>query len=114
MAKVASQTSVPIAAGERLTTKQEFARVVEAKAASILQLNVARAGGLLESKKIAAIGEAFGAQIAPHCYNGPIGLAANIQLATCSPNFLILESIRDLTGFHADLLTARSRGRTAT
>ena len=56
----------------------------------------ARAGGLLEGKKIAAMAEAFGAQIAPHCYNGPIGAAANIQLATCSPNFLILEAIRRL------------------
>jgi L-alanine-DL-glutamate epimerase-like enolase superfamily enzyme len=104
MAKVASQTTIPIATGERLTTKYEFARLLEAKAASILQLNLGRAGGLLEGKKIASIGEAFGAQIAPHCYNGPIGMAANIQLATCSPNFLILESIRDLTGFYAELL----------
>ncbi len=104
MAKVARQTSIPIAAGERLTTKAEFSRVLEAKAASIIQLNVGRAGGLLEGKKIAAIAEAFGAQIAPHLYNGPIGGAANVQLATCSPNFLILESIRDWSGFHAELL----------
>ena len=106
MAKVARQTSIPIAAGERLTTKAEFARILEAKAASILQLNLARAGGLLEGKKIASMAEAFGAQIAPHLYNGPIGGAANIQLAACSPNFLILEGIRDWGGFHADLLVS--------
>ena len=104
MAKVASQTSIPIAAGERLTTKAEFARLLEAKAVSIVQLNLARAGGLLEGKKIAAIAEAFGAQIAPHLYNGPIGGAANVQLAACSPNFLIMEGIRDWGGFHAELL----------
>jgi len=104
MAKVAHQTSIPIAAGERLTTKAEFARVLEAKAASIIQVNLARAGGLLEGKKIASIAEAFGAQIAPHLYNGPIGGAANIQLAAASPNFLILEGIMDWSGFHADLL----------
>ncbi|MEO6652689.1 MAG: mandelate racemase/muconate lactonizing enzyme family protein [Ilumatobacteraceae bacterium] len=105
MAQVAAQSSVPIATGERLTTKYEFARVLEARAASIIQLNLSRAGGLLEGKKIAALAEAFGAQIAPHCYNGPIGLAANIQLAACSPNFLVLESIMDNSGFHAELLT---------
>ena len=105
MAQVAAQSTVPIATGERLTTKYEFARVLEARAASIIQLNLGRAGGLLEGKKIAALAEAFGAQIAPHCYNGPIGLAANMQLATCSPNFLIIESIMDNSGFHADLLT---------
>jgi L-alanine-DL-glutamate epimerase-like enolase superfamily enzyme len=104
MAKVAAQTTIPVAAGERLTTKYEFTRLLEAKAASIVQLNLARAGGLLEGKKIAGIAEAFGAQIAPHCYNGPIGLAANIQLATCSPNFLILEMIRDGGGFHRELV----------
>lgn len=104
MATVAGRTTIPIAAGERLTTKYEFARLLEARAVSIVQLNLARAGGLLEGKKIAALAEAFGAQIAPHCYNGPIGLAANIQLATCSPNFLILESIGDCSGFHAELL----------
>lgn len=104
MAQVARQSTVPIATGERLTTKYEFARLLEARAASIVQPNVARVGGLLEAKKITAIAEAFGAQIAPHCYNGPIGLAANVQLATCSSNFLIIESIRDNSGFHAELL----------
>ncbi len=104
MAEVARSTSIPIAAGERLTTKYEFARYLEARAISIVQLNLGRAGGLLEGKKIASIAEAFGAQIAPHCYNGPIGLAANIQLAACSPNFLILESIGVCDGFHAELL----------
>ena len=105
MAQVAAQSSVPIATGERLTTKYEFARILEARAAAIVQLNLGRAGGLLEGKKIAALAEAFGAQIAPHCYNGPIGLAANVQLATCSPNFLVIESIMDNSGFHAELLT---------
>jgi L-alanine-DL-glutamate epimerase-like enolase superfamily enzyme len=104
MAKVARQSSIPIAAGERLTTKAEFTRLLEAKAVSIVQLNLARAGGLLEGKKIASIAEAFGAQIAPHLYNGPIGGAANVQLAACSPNFLILESVQDWSGIHADLL----------
>ena len=110
MAKVAAQSPVPIATGERLTTKYEFARLLEARAASIIQPNLGRAGGLLEGKKIAAIAEAFGAQLAPHCYNGPIGLAANIQLATCSPNFLILECIRDLAGSTPTCCARRSRG----
>ena len=104
MARVARQTSIPIATGERLTTKAEFARVLEAGAASILQPNLGRSGGLLEAKKIAGLAEAFGAQIAPHCYCGPIVAAANAQLAATSPNFLILECIRDFSGFHAEIL----------
>ena len=96
--------AVPIATGERLTTKYEFARVLETGAASILQMNLGRVGGILEAKKIAAMAEAHYAQIAPHLYCGPIVGAANIQLAACSPNFLILESIERWDGFHAQIL----------
>lgn len=104
MAKVARATSIPIATGERLCTKYEFARVLQHDAAAILQMNLGRVGGLLEAKKIAGMAETCYAQIAPHLYCGPIVGAANIQLATCTPNFLILESIERWDGFHADLL----------
>ena len=104
MARVARATAVPVATGERLATKYEFARVLRAGAASILQPALGRVGGLLEGKKIAGMAEAHYAQIAPHLYCGPIEGAANAQLAACSPNFLILESIRRWDGFHARIL----------
>jgi galactonate dehydratase len=104
MARVARATSIPVATGERLTTKHEFARVLSAGAAAILQPNLGRCGGLLEGKKIAALAECHYAQIAPHLYSGPVLGAANIQLATCTTNFLILEGIGRWDGIHADLL----------
>ena len=104
MARVARSTSIPIATGERLTTKYEFVRILEAQSASILQLALGRSGGILEGKKIAALAEAHHAQIAPHLYCGPIEAAANIQLCACSPNFLIQESIKTFDGFHAEIL----------
>jgi galactonate dehydratase len=104
MATVARGTSIPVATGERLSTKYDFARVLEAQAAAILQLNLGRCGGILEAKKIASMAEAYYAQIAPHLYCGPIVGAANIQISTCSPNFLILEGIQDWGGFHAEIL----------
>ena len=104
MAAVARATRIPIATGERLTTKYEFARVLELRAASILQMALGRVGGLLEAKKIAGMAEARYAQIAPHLYCGPIEGAANIQLAACSPNFLILESIETWGGFHGQIV----------
>lgn len=104
MARVAQSTTVPIATGERLATKHEFARVLRTGAASILQMNLGRVGGLLEAKKIAGMAEAHYAQIAPHLYCGPVVAAANIQLAAASPNFLILEAIRRFDGFFAELL----------
>ncbi len=104
MAKVAQQTRIPIATGERLTTKYEFARVLETGAASILQPALGRVGGILEAKKIAGIAESHYAQIAPHLYCGPIEGAANVQISACSSNFLILESIQRWEGFHAEIL----------
>jgi galactonate dehydratase len=104
MAKVARATTIPIATGERLTTKYDFARLLRSGAAAILQMNLGRVGGLLEAKKIAAMAEVDHVQIAPHLYCGPIVGAANIQIATCSPNFLILESIETWGGFHTEIL----------
>jgi len=104
MAKVARATSIPIATGERLATKYDFAQLLKAGAAAILQMNLGRVGGLLEAKKIAGMAEVYHAQIAPHLYCGPVVGAANIQLATCTPNFLILEGIETWGGFHAQIL----------
>jgi len=104
MAKVARGTTIPIATGERLATKYDFVRLLEEGAAAILQMNLGRVGGILEAKKIASMAEAYHVQIAPHLYCGPVVGAANIQLATCSPNFLIQESILDWKGFHSEIL----------
>lgn len=104
MAEVARATSIPIATGERLVSKYEFARVLACGAAQILQPALGRVGGILEAKKIAAMAEAHYALMAPHLYAGPVEGAANVQLAACIPNFLILESIERWEGFHARVL----------
>jgi 2-dehydro-3-deoxyphosphogalactonate aldolase len=105
LARVARFTSIPIATGERLSTKYEFRELLEKQAASILQMALGRVGGILEAKKIAGMAEAYYAQIAPHLYTGPIEGAANVQIDTCTPNFLIQESIETWGGFHAEILT---------
>jgi galactonate dehydratase len=104
MARVARNTKIPVATGERLATKYEFRELLEKQAAVILQMALGRVGGILEAKKIAGMAEAYYAQIAPHLYCGPVEAAAEIQLDTCSPNFLIQESIENYTGFHAEIL----------
>ena len=55
-------------------------------------------------KKIAAMAEAFYVSVAPHNPMGPVATAVNVQLAACTPNFLILEGIGRWDGIHADLL----------
>jgi galactonate dehydratase len=105
MALVARATRIPVATGERLSTKYEFAELLETRAASILQMALGRVGGILEAKKIAGMAEAQYAHIAPHLYCGPIEGAAALQVDTCSPNFLIQEGIERWGGFHAEILT---------
>ena len=104
MAEVARAVRIPVATGERLTTKAEFAAVLRAGAATILQPALGRAGGLWEGKKIATLAEGFGAQIAPHLYAGPVEWAANIHLGVTCPNLLLVETIE--TDFHADVIGA--------
>ena len=105
MAEVARSTTIPVATGERLCTHFEFAQVLQAGAASILQPALGRAGGLLAAKKIAAMAEGYQAVMAPHLYAGPIEALANIHLGLSIPNFLVAEMIEMMDGFHADLLS---------
>ena len=109
LAQVAAASPVPIAAGERLTTKAEFATLLRAGGVGIVQPSLGRVGGLLEARKVAVLAEGFGAQVAPHLYAGPIAWAAAIQLGLTIPNFLILETIGTGGGFHAELLTTPIR-----
>lgn len=99
--KVAAATSIPVATGERLTTRQEFYAALQA-GVSILQPDIGRSGGIWETKKIAVMAELFNAQVAPHIYCGPVAHAAAAHVAFSSPSFLILETI--LTEFHAQVL----------
>ncbi|KAA9008172.1 mandelate racemase/muconate lactonizing enzyme family protein [Histidinibacterium aquaticum] len=107
MAEVAAATRVPVATGERLTTTAEFAAVLRAGAARILQPALGRAGGIWEGRKIAALAESFGAQMAPHLYAGPVEWAANLQLSAAMPNLLLAETID--TDFHRALIGGRIR-----
>lgn len=106
LAEVAAQTSIPVATGERLTTKGEFALALR-YGARILQPALGRAGGIWEGKKIATLAEAAGAQLAPHLYAGPVEWAANVHLGVSCANLLMVEAIE--TPFHEALVTGRPK-----
>jgi hypothetical protein len=101
LAEVARRTTIPIATGERLTTKFDFARLLEHRAAAIFNFDAGQVGGLLEAKKIASMAEAHYVQVAPHVYGGPFIAAAALHLSLCSPNFLIMEAVERFDGVHA-------------
>ncbi|NKX46332.1 mandelate racemase/muconate lactonizing enzyme family protein [Roseicyclus persicicus] len=104
LAEVARATSIPVAAGERLCGKLEFAAALRA-GVRIVQPALGRAGGIWEGRKIAVLAEAHGAQVAPHMYAGPVEWAANVHLGVACPNLLMVEAIE--SPFHAALVTGR-------
>lgn len=90
LAEIVHSTSIPIATGERLYTRQEFAPVLAA-GVGIVQPDLSHAGGISEVRRIAALAEAHDALVAPHCPLGPIALAACLQIGFSTPNHVIQE-----------------------
>ena len=91
MADIAHRTHIPIATGERLYTRWDFRNIIEKRAADILQPDVCHAGGILELRKIAAMGEVNFCGLAPHNPMGAVALASSIQVDSATINFLIQE-----------------------
>ncbi|MBA2941732.1 galactonate dehydratase [Paenibacillus sp. CGMCC 1.16610] len=89
--EIARHTSCPIATGERMYTRWGFKDLLAQGYVDIIQPDLSHAGGILETRKIAAMAEAYDVAVAPHCPLGPIALASCLQLDTCSPNAFIQE-----------------------
>ncbi len=86
--RLAAQTAIPLAAGERMFSRFEFKRVLEAGGLAILQPDLSHAGGITECFKIAGMAEAADVSLAPHCPLGPIALAACLHVDFVSYNAL--------------------------
>jgi galactonate dehydratase len=89
--EIARYTTCPIATGERMYTRWGFKELLAQGIVDIIQPDVSHAGGILETRKIAAMAEAYDVAVAPHCPLGPIALAACLQMDTCTPNAFIQE-----------------------
>jgi galactonate dehydratase len=91
MVQVRKKSPVALAGGERLFTRYEFRDVLEKRALDYIQPDISHSGGLMESRKIASMAEAYYIPFAPHNPSGPVANAATLQLAACTPNFFYLE-----------------------
>jgi galactonate dehydratase len=109
LAEVKRGTPLAISAGERLYTQADFYRLTALRAADIVQMDVAHCGGILASKKIAAMAAVQDLRIAPHCSIGPVALAAALHVDASTPNFMIQEAFGEfdvpwreqlVTGWH--------------
>ena len=93
--EVKAELPFPIAAGERLYTLEEFARLISLRGCDVVQPDLAHCGGLSIGKKIAALAQANDIVVAPHCSIGPVALAAAVHFGWSTPNVLIQENFAD-------------------
>lgn len=93
MAKIKDASPVPIATGERLTSRFGFREVFQRHACHVIQPDLCHCGGLWEAKKIAAMAEMCYMGVAPHNPLGPVANAAALHFALSTPNFLIQEDM---------------------
>ena len=91
MAKIRSQTRVPIAAGENIYTRWGYRPFLEKQALSVIQPDMCKTGGLLEGRKIAALAEMYFVPVAPHGVASPLATMAYAHVCTAIPNLLMLE-----------------------
>ena len=92
--ELAALSPAPIALGERLYSRYDFKRVLQMGGVDIIQPDPSHAGGITETRKIAAMAEAWDVALALHCPLGPIALAANLQLdAVCHNAFIQEQSL---------------------
>jgi galactonate dehydratase len=89
--EVKNSTSIPIATGERSTTRWGFRQICEQHAAAVIQPDIRHCGGILEMKKIAALAEIYEIAVAPHSAADPLGIVAAVHAMAGTPNFLIME-----------------------
>jgi galactonate dehydratase len=91
LGEIAAKSAVPLAGGEGLVSRYEFKQLLDAKGAQILQPDVIHCGGISEIRKIATLGDVYGAEMSPHMWYGPVAHVASLHAMAPVRNFLIQE-----------------------
>lgn len=97
------RTTTPLATGERVLTKWDFAPYLNGHLIDFAQPDLAACGGFTEARKIAALAEVNHIQMAPHGPHGAAGALVNFHFDAVTPNFFVQE-VRDYSSqFEFDL-----------
>jgi galactonate dehydratase len=107
LAEVKRRAGVPIAAGERLYSRWEYQQFFQKMPADFAQPDVSHVGGIFELRCIAAQAEALHLAICPHNPSGPVAMAATLQLAACTMNFFVLETMANDVAYRGKISTER-------
>jgi L-alanine-DL-glutamate epimerase-like enolase superfamily enzyme len=90
-ARLAAASEVPIAVGESLYSPSQFAAYIQQGAASIIQADVARIGGITPWLKVAHMAEAFNLAVCPHFL-----MELHVSLCAAAPSAAWVEYIPQL------------------
>lgn len=91
LGELAAKSPVTVAGGEGLVSRYEFKQLLDARGAQIVQPDVIHCGGISEIRKIANLADAYGAEISPHMYYGPVAHVASLHAMAGIRNFLVQE-----------------------
>lgn len=90
--RLAATSPIRLAAGESDFTAHGARDLVATRSIGVVQPDVARSGGITETRRIASLAHAFHVKYAPHVgFSGAVCVAASLQLAAAMPNFLTFE-----------------------
>lgn len=92
-ARLASSTSIPIAVGESMYSIAQFRDYLHRDAAGIVQVDVARVGGITPWLKVAHLAEAYNVAVCPHFL-----MELHVSLVAAVPNGAYVEHIPQLRG----------------
>jgi L-alanine-DL-glutamate epimerase-like enolase superfamily enzyme len=90
-AALARSTTIPIAVGETMYSVGQFQQYLQSQAAGIIQVDVARVGGITPWLKVAHLAESFNVKDCPHFL-----MEIHVNLASAIPNGLYVEHIPQL------------------
>lgn len=109
LAEIKRRVRVPIAGGERLYSRWDYRNYLRLGCADYIQPDVSHAGGIGEVRKIAAMAEAHHIPVCSHNPSGPVANAATLQLAACTPNFFLLETMSSDVAHRREVSTEAAR-----
>jgi galactonate dehydratase len=91
-AKLANETTIPIAHSETMATRYQLKDFLEARALDIFMFDLCWCGGITEAKKMCDMADAWHIPSTPHTCGGPLLYVASAHLSTAIPNFCYMES----------------------
>lgn len=101
--QIRAQTRVPLATGERLCSRFDFAPLCAERLVDYIMPDVVHVGGITEMRRIAALADCFRVEVSPHNPQSEVSTLASLHICACTPNSNLLEVGSGQDPFWSDL-----------